>query len=141
MSDSNVVQIPPAPKKYRTVTLTNARPVSFVEEDWPVIAEGRYDWSREDGMERIAISFRVRQHKRRDWNLIVHGKFEHSHEIHEFYDQVRVGRVINDQDLIEKTLLELGEEMRERIARKDNHALVTQALDSCFAGLGPAILP
>lgn len=68
--------------KRRTITLTNRRPVTIIEADWPIIAEASgNDWNSEDygglylqARDRGEITvwwLKVRQHK--DGRAIVYG--------------------------------------------------------------------
>jgi hypothetical protein len=73
-----------APKKTRTITLTNRRPVTITEDDWPMIAEasgdsykgndgGRHRQASAQG-ELDTYTLRVRQHA--DSRVLVYGKFD-----------------------------------------------------------------
>lgn len=143
----------PAPEpKRRTITLTNARPVSIIEEHWPVIAEGSYKDEHPSGLEFLKIDFRVREALRvstffNDVPLsryIVHGKFEYSREdagpYDGAYEVIRVGRLLNDpHHTVDETLLGVGAEMKERV-NGERHKYVTLALDACFSKLAARVL-
>jgi hypothetical protein len=139
---------PPEPKR-RTVTLTNRAPISIIEDDWPVFAEGAcgdgcyeagYDWK---------ISVRARREKRRKtgcgfWEggrVLIHAKYEYWNESHEDDAQtVRVGRLLTQYEAASelwKHIVEIGDELRERIIDEHLRKRVINALDACFAKLEP----
>jgi hypothetical protein len=125
-------------EKRRTITLTNRSPVTIVEDEWPVIAEGAYRDDHPSGCEQLSVEFRVRRNRHRQY--LIHGKFSYyledvSSETH------RVGRLLyyitGDVSKVDKALLEVGNEMRERVSSEPLRRYVTLALDACFAKLGP----
>lgn len=150
MTDSNVVQIPPAaaPDKQRTITLTNARPVLITEKFWPVIAEGKHHDEHPGGFEDLKVDFRIRREVQKhqsmwEWHPrhLIHGKFYYWYDDQpDRWQNVRVGRLLSPRDDIEQALREVGEEMRVRVLSEYMHRWVRIALDDCFANLGPQLL-
>lgn len=122
-------------EKRRTITLTNRSPVTIVEDEWPVIAEGGYRDDHPSGCEQLSVEFRVRRNRHKQH--LIHGKFSYYLEDVES-ETHRVGRLlyIPDND-VDKALLEVGNEMRERVSDGPLRRYVTLALDACFAKLGP----
>jgi hypothetical protein len=130
---------PAEEEKRRTITLTNRSPVSIVEKQWPVIAEGSYHSEHPAGIDDLKIDFRVRRD--RLGRHIVHGKFAYWNDNDEDGILVRVGRYLpTTNGDAEKTLREVGDEMRERVHNKYMHRWITQALDACFAKFGVQML-
>lgn len=66
--------------KKRTITLTDARPVTIREELWPVIAHASYDWH--DGEVRCqanrTVGARIRVRRHADGRAIVYGTYTRS---------------------------------------------------------------
>jgi hypothetical protein len=130
---------PAAEDKRRTITLTNRSPVSILESQWPVIAEGSYHDEHPSGCEDLKIDFRVRRD--RHGRCIVHGKFYYWNEGSETERTVRVGRYLaRPHGDTEVALLEVGNEMKQRVHNEYMHRWVTIALDRCFAKLGAQVL-
>jgi pyruvate/2-oxoacid:ferredoxin oxidoreductase alpha subunit len=130
---------PVAQEKRRTITLTNARPISFIENDWPVIAEGSYHDEHPSGTEDLKVNFRVRRDKH--GRHIVYGTFEYWNARDETDVAVRVGKYLPGIMMeVEPALREVGAEMTKRVLTEYMHRWVTMALDACFASLGPQIL-
>ena len=138
--NANVTPLPTAPvePKRRTITLTNRAPIQIVEDEWPVIAEGRsgYDHPCGDGLGWL-VEFRVRKGV---YNYIIHASYEYSTEPAEEDQRVRVGRVLRPIEAANdlwKHMVEVGEELRIRIENEKLKKYVTYALDHCFASLKP----
>jgi len=134
------VGLPPEPKKMRTITLTNRAPIQVDEAEWPVIAQGTCGWEHPGFCAGWNIEFRVRCRSR--WRrFIIHANYACWEEDHEDNDQkVRVGRIITSleaQNDLWKHMLEVGEELRSRIAAEHLKQHVVYALDECFANLKP----
>jgi hypothetical protein len=142
----------PEPKR-RTVTLTNRSPIRIIEEQWPVIAEGRAGEEWIPNEMYWSISFHVRFEKDQPMNdlgrkynrlgrTLIHARYEFVDADDEDKIQyVRVGRLLDNtvasaQELWEH-MLAVGEELRGRIDREDLRRQVTAALDRCFAHLKP----
>jgi hypothetical protein len=129
----------PAEEKRRTITLTNHRPISIRESQWPVIAEGSYCEEDPQGLQDLKVEFRVRCDN--IGRHIIHGKFEYWNEGNETGANIRVGRYLpTSRDDAEKALREVGAEMTERVLNEYMHRWITVALDACFANLGPQVL-
>ena len=84
----------PVEKKRRTITLTNRGPVSIVEADWPVMAQGICGEEAPDGSpyEDWEIAIRVRYGRTNC--TIIHANYHFSCEATEQYHKVRVGRLL-----------------------------------------------
>lgn len=128
---------PPPVEKRRIITLTNARPVAILESQWPVIAEGSHGYCDEQNVYAWGAKFYVRRSQY--GRLLVYGKYTYSFEPADEYQVVRVGRLLgyDDENKLEATLLEVGNEMRSRIIDKKLAEKVVHALDDCFAKLEP----
>jgi hypothetical protein len=135
--DPKSVAVPPEPKM-RTITLTNRAPIQIDETEWPVIAQGTCGWEHPGFCAGWNIEFRVRHGK---WKTIIHANYASWEEDREDNDQkVRVGRVITNHEAASdlwKHMLEVGEELRSRIAAERLKKHVVYALDECFANLKP----
>ena len=135
---------PEAPEeKRRTVTLTDDQPVSILESEWPVIAEGsHHDEECDRGLSSLKIDFRVRHGKYNRY--LIHGKYDWYTETggEPDGDIVRVGKLLsfNDDKDLGKALREVGAAMKVRVLNEYMHRWVTKALDDCFAHLPTQIL-
>jgi len=140
----NVTNLPTPPaaapaKKSRTISLTGRAPISIVEDDWPLIAEGWSGWDDSNGAPfSFNVRFKVRQGKHAQ--MIVYGVFDYWEEDSPSSSQaVRVGRhvtVIHDHDLWTH-MRETAQEMRDRVLNEKLKKHVTLALDNCFEKLKP----
>jgi hypothetical protein len=127
---------PPGPpeRKKRTITLTNRRPIQIFEDEWPVIAEGACGKEWMPGQD---WSIRVRVRRSR-FRYIIYAKYEYNNENSEDWQTVRVGRYLDtsqSDDALCKHLLEVGEELRARMACENLRKHVIYAVDGCFANL------
>lgn len=130
-------------KKRRTITLTNRGPISIIEADWPIIAQGTCGEEAPSGSpyEDWEITFRVRLS--RHGRTIIHANYSFSCEVLEQWHKARVGRLLNIgvcDDEACKALLEVGDELRARINPEGMRKYVTYALDACFAQMPVQIL-
>jgi hypothetical protein len=132
-----------ATAKRRTITLTNRAPIQIVEDDWPVVAQGACSWDypSDPGL-GWKIEMRIRVHRLHNWRVIIHANYEYAwdYEDDERNQTIRVGRLlkIDTPQKIWKHILEIGEELRERISDDSSRKYVTPVLDQCFANL-PAL--
>jgi len=140
---------PPVEDKYRTVTLTNRAPIRIKEDEWPVSAEGGWgsspdtpdEWSWE-------IKFVVRREKEENYRIryrkygriLIYAFYVKNDENDDKYQRVRVGRLLDDEAVFHlwKNMVQVAEELRERIIDEKMRGFVTLALDNCFANLKPS---
>ena len=145
----------PPVKRRRIITLTNRAPISIIEDDWPIKAQGLYadNFNGADAPYGWEMAIRVREQDmkekgpdgyRHSGMHIVHANYSSSAEdMDEDYianQIVRVGRLLNwseANDELYKHILEVGEELRTRINHEGRRAFVTHIVDRCFASLGP----
>lgn len=127
-------------EKRRTITLTNRAPISIIEEEWPVVAQGTCG---EDGspFQDWDITIRVRVHKKRGGRTLIHANYKYQCDADEVWYQARVGRLMDpgtksDAEVWE-AILEVGNELRERIEPEGMRRHIIHALDACFAQLPP----
>jgi len=151
----------PAEPRRRTITLTNRAPISIVEDDWPVIAQGTGGFSHPGDLWGYKMSIFVRKEKEIADPLIrgyVHGGRYVVHAKYNCYGDegdeqdwqtVRVGHVLERDDgcvnmpfhgqpassKLWKCILDVGHELRERIENEGLRKKVTGIVDRCFAGL------
>jgi hypothetical protein len=134
---------PPVEVIRRTITLTNRSPISILESEFPLVAEGKcsYDvgapWEWE-------VAFRVRnEHKPEDrfclHRAIVYGVYRYYDSDNDENSQlIRVGHLLDEHEHLMhlwKHMIAIGEEMRERVENKFMLKHVINALDKCFAAL------
>lgn len=136
---------PPVEDKYRTVTLTNRAPIRIKEDEWPIIGEGgtgsgpdipdEWSWEIKFVVRHSKYGHRLGIHDR----ILIHAVYVKNDENDEKYQKVRVGRLLKDNAIFHlwKNMLEVADEMRERILDEKLCRFVTHALDNCFANLKP----
>jgi hypothetical protein len=132
----------PAPEpKYRTVTLTNRRPIKFKEDEWPVVAQATIK-HEEPECPMIYWSLEMRVRMSRYSRYIVYAVFSYNDEIHDDYQTVRVGHFIrlSKGDEEEEAIRTVGKELRERIRDKGALSYVTALIDRCFEDMGPQVV-
>jgi hypothetical protein len=122
--------------KHRTITLTNRAPVRIVEDEWPIIAEGRCG---SEAM-RCNIEVRVRQH--RDGRAIVYGRFSYNYSWDPPFDRLmhlrgRVGHLSDAGTDLAASFHIVGDYLRERVHDQDMHTFIAAAITDCFAHLPP----
>lgn len=144
----------PAPvvAKRRTITLTNRAPISIIEDNWPVIAQGGCGEDVPDGAPwpDWKIEIRVRREREERSPLfpglttggryIIHANYNFSGQDGEDFQTVRVGRLLNANDALRNLwseMLAVGEELRSRMVLEGLRKHVVYALDACFASLPP----
>jgi hypothetical protein len=84
-----------------------------------------------------SVEFRVRHGK---YSYIIHANYDYTNEDGEDGQTVRVGRIITCYEAaldLWKHMLEVGDELRDRIANEHLKKHVVYALDACFANLKP----
>lgn len=131
---------PAAEEKRRIVSLTDAHPVSILESEWPVIAEGMSGFGGDGAPFDLTVNFRVRQGKH--CRYLIHGRFSYWDETRDdAQEHIRVGRMltVGEENFwrVVQAMREVGKEMLERIQNDKfrKHALL--ALDRCFEKLPP----
>jgi len=131
-------------EKRRTITLTNRAPISIIEDEWPVIAQGQCGEDAPDGSpyQDWDITIRVRVQKKGGHRALIHANYKYHCDADEEWHQARVGRLMDvassrSDHEVWKTILEVGDELRERMQPEGMRKYVTYALDACFAQLPP----
>jgi len=130
-------------KKRRTITLTNRSPISIIEADWPIIAQGMCGEEAPDGSPYESWEIAIRVRLSRQGRTVIHANYSFSCECTEQYHKARVGRLLAigvSDDKVCKTILEVGDELRERINPEGIRKYVTYALDACFAQMPVQLL-
>lgn len=154
--DSVPPAAPAAPKR-RIITLTHKAPISIIEEDWEVIGQG-FAASSHAGSDCPSgcgwdMNIRVRHQdmKRPDQRghrysgmYLIHASYVARYDEDEENDienqVVRVGRVLSwdeAQHNLWDHIMEVGEELRERISHQGRKHHATLIVDRCFASLKP----
>ena len=155
----NVTSLPIPEKKHRTITLTNARPIKIVEDQWPVIAQGIVCYKVDGAPYEWEIAIRLRKQKTalNDFWHIIHANYDiidddiqpdcdsdknnqrvrvgHKFHTHFTHQSALVGSD-GGKDLV-TAIVEIGEELKERILKKEMHVYITHAVDRCCASLPP----
>jgi hypothetical protein len=141
----------PAPPKRRTITLTHRAPISIVEDQWPVIAQGGDGFDQPGAPWSWSLAIRVRKEKQKLYGkmlcgggrVIVHAKYTYWNETNEEHGVlVRVGHLLSQHEAVSnsniwKHIEAVGEELRERIDHENTKKHVTGMIDRCFAALPP----
>jgi hypothetical protein len=131
--------------KHRTITLTNRAPIRIIEDQWPVIAEGKCGYDITGAPYGWEISIRVRREDKfttMEPRHIIHAHYTSfdDNERDEDNQTVRVGHLLDGREALAnlwKHILEVGDELRERIANEHMRKHVVHAVDGCFAKLPP----
>lgn len=147
----NMHVVPPTPaveQKHRTITLTNRPPLDIVEDNWPIIAEGKIGEPCPDCPWQWSIEIRVRQNSQPSavrWythdSYIVYANYDITDETEDdcAHDQhIRVGHVLYAHDhtwSLNEHILAVADELRVRIKSDRLRQEVTHAVDRCFAAL------
>jgi hypothetical protein len=126
-------------RKTRTITLTDRPPVRIVEEDWPVIAHGRFfSHDARAGMEVQAnrtwqCDIRVRRHQ--DGRAVVYGTYEYSSRWQGERGHVdRAGELLASGDDIVYAIRRVADTLDE-ITGGEYTAHIAQAERGCVADL------
>jgi hypothetical protein len=131
---------PPAAPKRRTITLTNRAPISIIEADWPVVAEGGCGYEVDGAPYGWKIEIRVRHERGISQRTIIHAKYVYWDDEGDDDQTVRVGRILSQSEALNhlcQDILMVGEELRSRIAMEPMARHVVYAVDACFAALPP----
>jgi len=148
-TEENQNNTPQQPEeKRRTITLTNRSPVSILESEWPVIAQGEVGYDVPGAPYGWTISIRVRKFEKKptpsvpyDIRFIIHANYKCFDEDHDDDNQtVRVGRLLEKDEAMNgiwKHITGVGDELRERIESEKLRKHVIYAVDLCFANLPP----
>ena len=132
----------PAAQKRRTITLTHRAPISIVEDDWPIAAQGTCGEEHVTGPdEGWSISIRVRWEKKGQRRCVIHARY-HSNmgDDERHWQTARVGHLLDAHHAARdlwKEIFAVGEELRARIGHEGIRKYVTYAVDNCFADLKP----
>lgn len=124
-------------EKKLTITLTDARPVTILPSNWPVIAEG--SWADHDNQyefqanRRWTAWIKVRQHA--DGRVIVYGCYSYSTQYQNesdatYRDGQRVEAGADDTALI-AAIRAVG----DRLAERSGHACWSDVIAECIAAL------
>ena len=124
--------------KMRTITLTDRPPVRIKEDQWPMIAHGRFkDWDNQyefQANRTWQIDIRVRRHA--DGRTIVYGLYDYdTHFQGEQCEVRRVGVVLAPDGDLPGEIKEAAEQMIERVSDDGMHDHIRAAADACIADL------
>lgn len=124
--------------KTRTITLTGRPPVKVREDEWPRIAEGRYEWRdgeyRPQATREVDLWIRVRRHA--DGRAIVYGGYSYeSAWQHEENRRVRVGIMTQPDDDLASAIERVGGELADRITDAPKAGRLRDVIDECVADL------
>jgi len=119
----------------RTITLTHRAPIEIVEDEWPVVAKGSYR-DGEGGPYELDVSIRVRKDK--FGRCLIHAHYSYGGD--ENYESARAGKFLSSNEAADhlwKAIVEVGEELRQRVHTEALRKYVGYAVDYCFEDLPP----
>lgn len=124
--------------KTRTITLTGRRPVRIREDEWPIVAEGSYEWwdnaHRSQANRSVEIWLRVRQHA--DGRAIVYGGYDYMTRWQgEEGRDVRAGVLLEPGDDLVRVIARVGDQLADRIAGERGADRLQDVIDECIADL------
>lgn len=125
--------------KTRTISLTGLPPVRIREDDWPIIAEGK--WDRHDGKTYSrakwtwSIGIRVRQNQH-DGRAIVYGvyKYKTNYE-NEPRELHRVGVLLEHGGHIAIAIERVCQQLINRISDREMFSHARDVADQCISNL------
>jgi hypothetical protein len=125
-----------------TITLTNRRPVSISEDEWPAIADGKYkDWDNQyefQANRTWKCRIKVRQHQ--DERVVVYGVYDYDTNVQrELCFLTKAGELLEPGDDIPSAINRVADKMRDAAeeAGRDFGPHISAAARDCIADLPP----
>lgn len=126
-------------RKYLTLPMTGRRPVRIAEDEWPLVASGR--WDKHDGQIRAqanrewGIYINVRRHN--DGPVLVTGGYDYSTNFE--HEEQRAGVLIAHTNPADSDIADAIHAVRDtlidRISEKDMHRHVVDVANECLGDL------
>ena len=125
--------------KTRVISITGRPPVRIREDDWPIIAKGK--WDRHDGKtysqanRTWSIGIRVRQHKH-DGRAIVYGVYDYDSNFEKEPGELhRVGLLLDPGSNIATAIERVCQQLIDRISDREMFWHARVVADKCISNL------